>query len=62
MAYCVIYRSMFEEIENAGIFSSAARAINHEIDVTLPADMSYCTFRIMLKNKETGEVSIIYFK
>lgn len=62
MAYYVIYRSMFEEIEETGIFSSAAKAINHEIKISLPTNSEYCTFRIMLKNKETGEVSVIYFK
>lgn len=62
MAYCVIYHSMFEEMEDTGIFSSAARAINHEIKISLPTNREYCTFRIMLKNKETGEVSVIYFK
>lgn len=62
MAYCIIYHSMFEDIDDIGIFNTAAKAIEHEIEISYPKNKEYCTYRIMLKDKKTGEVSVIYFK
>lgn len=62
MAYCVLYFNMFEDFDNAAIFKAAAKAIDHEIEISYPKNREYCTYRIMLKDRKTGEVSIIYFK
>ena len=62
MAYCIIYHSMFEDTDDIGIFNIAAKAIGHEIEISYPKNKEYCTYRIMLKDKKTGEVSVIYFK
>lgn len=62
MAYCIIYHSMFEDTDDIGIFNTAAKAIEHEIEISYPKNKEYCTYRIMLKDKKTGEVSVIYFK
>ena len=62
MAYCIIYHSMFEDTDDIGIFNIAAKAIEHEIEISYPKNKKYCTYRIILKDKKTGEVSVIYFK
>lgn len=62
MAYCIIYHSMFEDTDDIGIFNTAAKAIEHEIGISYPKNKEYCTYRIMLRDKKTGEVSVIYFK
>lgn len=62
MAYCVVYFNMFEDFDNTGIFKAAAKAIDHEIEISYPKNKEYCTYRIMLKDRKTEEVSIIYFK
>lgn len=62
MAYCIIYHSMFEDTDDIGIFNIAAKAIEHEIEISYPKNKEYCTYRIMLRDKKTGEVSVIYFK
>lgn len=62
MAYCIIYHSMFEDIDDIRIFNTSAEAIEHEIVISYPKNKEYCTYRIMLRDKKTGEVSIIYFK
>lgn len=62
MAYCIIYHSMFEDTDDIGIFNIAAKAIEHKIEISYPKNKEYCTYRIMLKDKKTGEVSVIYFK
>ena len=62
MAYCIIYHSMFEDTDDIGIFNIAAKAIGHKIEISYPKNKEYCTYRIMLKDKKTREVSVIYFK
>lgn len=62
MAYCIIYHNMFEDMDDTGIFKTAATAIGHEIGISYPKNKEYCTYRIMLRDKKTGEVSVIYFK
>lgn len=62
MAYCIIYHSMFEDTDDIGIFNIAAKAIEHEIEISYPKNKEYCTYRIMLRDKKTGEVLVIYFK
>ena len=62
MAYCIIYHSIFEDTDDIGIFNIAAKAIEHEIEISYPKNKEYCTYRIMLRDKKTGEVSVIYFK
>ena len=62
MAYYIIYHSMFEDIDDIRIFNIAAKAIEHEIEISYPKNKKYCTYRIMLRDKKTGEVSVIYFK
>lgn len=62
MAYCIIYYNIYEDMNNTEIFSAAAKAIDNEIVISYPKNKKYCTYRIMLKDKKTGEVSVIYFK